>query len=43
MNYGFLKYKTVFDKNLSTHFGIIKTDFTDIHYAEQLKKLNEKK
>ncbi len=38
-----IKYKTVFDKNLSTHFGIIKTDFTDIHYAEELKKLNEKK
>ncbi len=38
-----MKYKTVFDKNLSTHFGIIKTYFTDIHTAKDLKKLNEKK
>tara|TARA_B100001057_G_scaffold499682_1_gene611280 strand:+ start:2243 stop:3487 length:1245 start_codon:yes stop_codon:yes gene_type:complete len=38
-----MKYKTVFDKNLSTHFGIIKTYFTDIHTAKDLEKLNEKK
>ncbi len=37
-----MKYKTVFDKNLSTHFGIIKTNFTDIHTAEDLKSINEK-
>ena len=38
-----MKYKTVFDKNLSTYFGIIKTNFTDIHTEEDLDKLNEKK
>ena len=38
-----MKYKTVFDKNLSTHFGIIKTNFTDIHTAEDLESINEKK
>ena len=39
----FFKYKSVFDKNLSTHFGVIKSDIMDIHTAEDLKKLNEKK
>ena len=38
-----MKYKSVFDKNLSTHFGVIKSDIMDIHTAEDLKKLNEKK
>ena len=37
-----MKYKTVFDKNLSTYFGIIKTNFTDIHTAEDLESINEK-
>lgn len=38
-----MKYKTVFDKNLSTYFGIIKTNFTDVHTIEDLEKINEKK
>lgn len=38
-----MKYKSVFDKNLSTHFGVIKSDIIDIHTKEDLKKLNEKK
>ena len=38
-----MKYKSVFDKNLSTHFGVIKSDIIDIHTDEDLKKLNEKK
>ena len=38
-----MKYKSVFDKNLSTHFGVIKSDIMDIHTDEDLKKLNEKK
>ena len=38
-----MKYNSVFDKNLSTHFGVIKSDIIDIHTDEDLKKLNEKK
>ena len=38
-----MKYNSVFDKNLSTHFGVIRSDITDIHTEEDLKKLNEKK
>lgn len=34
-----MKYKTVFDKNLSTHFGVIKTTITDIHTKKDLKKI----
>ena len=35
-----MKYKTVFDKNLSTHFGVIKSNLLDIHTKEDLDKLN---
>ena len=38
-----MKYESVFDKNLSTHFGVIKSDIMDIHTEEDLRKLNEKK
>ena len=34
-----MKYKTVFDKNLSTHFGVIKTKITDVHTKKDLKKM----
>ena len=35
-----LKYNSVFDKNLSTHFGVIKTNLMDIHTQEDLNKIN---
>ncbi len=37
-----LKYKTVFDKNLSTYFGVIKSNLVDVHTEDDLKSINKK-
>ena len=38
-----MRYKTVFDKNLSTHFGVLRTNITDIHTEKDLKGILKKK
>ena len=38
-----MRYKTVFDKNLSTHFGVLKTNITDVHTEKDLKGILKKK